>query len=63
MVDSPRMGLGAVLAALLDTHLGRRSIEHLHAASHTDNRAERRNHLRIAVRLARKALARMNGKR
>ena len=57
-----RMGLGAVFARLLDSELGRRAIKHLHLAAKAEKPAERRTHLRTAVRQARRALGRLNGK-
>lgn len=62
MFGAPRMGLSAVLARLVQTDEGRRAIEHLHAASHADTHAKRRSHMRIAIRFARQALTRINGK-
>ena len=56
MPGAPRMGLSAALERLLETKTGRRATEHLHKAAHADKKAERRTHLRTAIRLARKAL-------
>ena len=57
-----RMGLGAMLARLIESHTGRRAVNHLHKAAEAEKHAERRYHLRAAIRLARKALSRINGK-
>ena len=55
-----RMGLSDALKRLIATPDGRRAIRHLYLAATLDapeEKKQRRNHTRIAVRLARKALS------
>lgn len=56
------MGLGAVLARLVKSDIGRRAIKHLYLAANAATAAERRTQLRTAVRQARRALQKLNGK-